>query len=98
MLGGGTVARWDLVALLGALLALGGYSWILDRRNGTLKLQAASDARSITALEASRAQARLETDVAAARTRGGGCDARPGDGRHRAEPKLVIGGVRRCAD
>lgn len=70
MLGGGMVARWGLVALLGALLVLGGYAWILDRRNGALELQAASDARSITALEASRAQARLAADVAAARAKG----------------------------
>jgi hypothetical protein len=70
MLGGGIVARWGVVALLGALLLLGGYAWILDRRNGALELQAARDARSITALEAARAQARLAADVAAARAKG----------------------------
>lgn len=64
------MTRWALVVTLAALVGLGAYAWHLDRGKAALTLDNARQARSITALEGARDQARLAADVAAARARG----------------------------
>ena len=58
--------RYVASALLVALLVVSGGAWLLYRANGDLRVENASLARSVAALEDQRAQARLAADVARA--------------------------------
>jgi len=91
----GCVARWGLwMALLARFWLLGRLCrWILDRaQTAALELQAAACALDHAVGKPHGAQARLAPMLPFARRQGGAVEARPGDGRNRADPKLELGG------
>lgn len=58
--------RYVLIAALSAVLGLLGWVWLLRSQRDSLEAHTASQARSIVALEAQAAQARLAAEVAKA--------------------------------